>query len=460
MTKHIMEHKLAESFEKTIKNLQKEGLFENVKSFDLDFNGKGINIKLNEGSYPGDRKDKPVVYTNDEANVIDRFDYKYLEKVIDSLGGTKEFTHGKSETEKPHNTKVYYIGGRSDDHEQLFSDDIISYWTIPLTIKDIKLHTEVAVGYDKYNRLSALVGIDNYHGLIEPSIKRILTSIGFEPAISTKSISDEYSDTFGRHYSVSYDKSFTDTAPINALFKSGSIAKVANILRDLKQKLKLINKNWNYNFAKNEKEYYMEKGLIPSKYERKVLVNSDKNTVIASEGDGLIKEELRSFLKDLQEDNKNENIDWKHLYAWVDDNAYEDNVFEGFIEEIKNEGLDFIEDILKIEVRGLNNARKKRFKSIEKNAKRDAAHRYESFKKFSNLKENESSEVTYMQDFSIEDYYNDIDEVEAAASELGISISFDDNEIYATASSEEVLKQFLYDWDLIENDDDFEAGLL
>lgn len=39
---------LAESFEKTIRNLQKEGLFENIKSFDLDFTGKGINIKLNE----------------------------------------------------------------------------------------------------------------------------------------------------------------------------------------------------------------------------------------------------------------------------------------------------------------------------------------------------------------------------------------------------------------------------
>ena len=39
---------LAESFEKTIKNLQKEGLFENIKSFDLNFTGRGINIKLNE----------------------------------------------------------------------------------------------------------------------------------------------------------------------------------------------------------------------------------------------------------------------------------------------------------------------------------------------------------------------------------------------------------------------------
>lgn len=47
-TNSKIENRLAESFEKTIKNLQKEGLFENIKSFDLDFNGKGINIKLNE----------------------------------------------------------------------------------------------------------------------------------------------------------------------------------------------------------------------------------------------------------------------------------------------------------------------------------------------------------------------------------------------------------------------------
>lgn len=39
---------LAESFEKTIKSLQKEGLFENVKSFDLSLKNNRLNIKLNE----------------------------------------------------------------------------------------------------------------------------------------------------------------------------------------------------------------------------------------------------------------------------------------------------------------------------------------------------------------------------------------------------------------------------
>ena len=46
-----IENTLAENFANELKNLQKEGLFENVKSFDLDFTGRGINIKLNEGAY-------------------------------------------------------------------------------------------------------------------------------------------------------------------------------------------------------------------------------------------------------------------------------------------------------------------------------------------------------------------------------------------------------------------------
>ena len=50
MIKDVVESTLAESFEKTIKSLQKEGLFENVSSFDLSFNGKGVNIKLNESN--------------------------------------------------------------------------------------------------------------------------------------------------------------------------------------------------------------------------------------------------------------------------------------------------------------------------------------------------------------------------------------------------------------------------
>lgn len=45
-----LEATLAESFEKTFKNLQKEGLFENISSFDLSLKGNKLNIKLNENT--------------------------------------------------------------------------------------------------------------------------------------------------------------------------------------------------------------------------------------------------------------------------------------------------------------------------------------------------------------------------------------------------------------------------
>lgn len=50
----LIESKFAENFANELKNLQREGLFENVKSFDLDFTGRGINIKLNEMAYKDD----------------------------------------------------------------------------------------------------------------------------------------------------------------------------------------------------------------------------------------------------------------------------------------------------------------------------------------------------------------------------------------------------------------------
>lgn len=48
MNKKLVESKLAEAFEATIKDMQKEGLLENVNSFDLDFDGSNIKIGLTE----------------------------------------------------------------------------------------------------------------------------------------------------------------------------------------------------------------------------------------------------------------------------------------------------------------------------------------------------------------------------------------------------------------------------
>ena len=121
---------------------------------------------------------------------------------------------------------------------------------------------------------------------------------------------------------------------------------------------------------------------------------------------------------------------------------------EGLFENVKSFDLNFTG-------RGIN---------IKLNESRPG-NRNVSFKKRSNLKENETNEVTYAQDFLGEDI--DISELKEAAAEAGISLEIYEgtgnlgmDEIYVTASSEEALKEFLYDWWLIENDDDFEAGLL
>ena len=90
----FIESKLAENFANELKNLQKEGLFENVKSFDLDFNGKGINIKLNESI---NEHDTPFLsflkikyyfcerffrklYDVDNANIVANFQKEVIKK--------------------------------------------------------------------------------------------------------------------------------------------------------------------------------------------------------------------------------------------------------------------------------------------------------------------------------------------------------------------------------------------
>lgn len=48
--KESIENKLAENFANKLKDLQKEGLFENVKSFSLSLKENKLNIKLNESN--------------------------------------------------------------------------------------------------------------------------------------------------------------------------------------------------------------------------------------------------------------------------------------------------------------------------------------------------------------------------------------------------------------------------
>ena len=88
-TNKKIENRLAEAFEKTIKSLQKEGLFENVKSFNLDFTGKEIaessqgTLKANgvSGSIRGLVANGLVEATNDSPKK-----YKITQQGIDLLG--------------------------------------------------------------------------------------------------------------------------------------------------------------------------------------------------------------------------------------------------------------------------------------------------------------------------------------------------------------------------------------
>ena len=152
------------------------------------------------------------------------------------------------------------------------------------------------------------------------------------------------------------------------------------------------------------------------------------------------------------------DVEWKEVEKMKE--SIESKFAENFANELKNlqkEGL--FENVKSFDLdfngRGIN---------IKLNESQPG-NRNVSFKKRSNLKENETNEVTYAQDFLGEDI--DISELKEAAAEAGISLEIYEgsgnngcDEIYVTASSEEALKEFLYDWWLIENDDDFEAGLL
>lgn len=121
---------------------------------------------------------------------------------------------------------------------------------------------------------------------------------------------------------------------------------------------------------------------------------------------------------------------------------------EGLFENVKSFNLNF-------NGRGIN---------IKLNESR-SGNRNVSFKKRLNLKENESDKVTYVQDCHI-DAFGDTSEAEEAAAKLGIDLYFSEgmgnlgmDEIWATGPSEEVLKEFLYDWGFIESYSEFEDGL-
>lgn len=206
------------------------------------------------------------------------------------------------------------------------------------------------------------------------------------------------------------------------------------------------------------------------------IYTDDIDVVYGSKTIGYCGTKNRNFTGEIRfKDGVNENLKKAVLYKFNNSSLYNDvewkevekmkesiesKLAENFANELKNlqkEGL--FENVSSFDLS---------FKGNKLNIKLNESqpgNRNVSFKKRSNLKENESDEVTYAQDFLGEDI--DISELKEAAAEAGISLEIYEgsgnngcDEIYVTASSEEALKEFLYDWWLIENDDDFEAGLL
>lgn len=79
----LIESNLVENFINELKNFQKEGLFENVKSSNLDFTKKGIDIKLNENTNitPSARElDELKTKFYNLVGACEDYDYRYRSK--------------------------------------------------------------------------------------------------------------------------------------------------------------------------------------------------------------------------------------------------------------------------------------------------------------------------------------------------------------------------------------------
>ena len=75
--KKIVETKLAETFESTIKDLQKEGHLTNIKEFTLDLNENKLNIKLIENEKPS--LEEEIIRTiNDTDYFTAKIDGRYI----------------------------------------------------------------------------------------------------------------------------------------------------------------------------------------------------------------------------------------------------------------------------------------------------------------------------------------------------------------------------------------------
>lgn len=100
--KKIIENKLAETVENTIKELQNDGYLSNIKEFTLDFNKDTVNIQLKEDEEPVDLKDTIIKYINNTDYFTAKEDGHYVRVLLNGQevadfnleNGIKQAYHG------------------------------------------------------------------------------------------------------------------------------------------------------------------------------------------------------------------------------------------------------------------------------------------------------------------------------------------------------------------------------
>ena len=367
---------------------------------------KKFGKNLREG-WPKGREDSSRILTTSAEIVVDKPEYKSLEKAVKAFPGIQEDTYsivGGKDVKASTNT---YTTGSS--YYEIRSDSIINHWSTgayDIKVKDTSLQMEVGT-CTSY----ALIGITHWGGgVISPSVIRILSQAGLKPTMSdVKTFNGQTNYHSLEGYGAYLDnKEMTTHAPITAMVAVGSFAKIALILRNLKKKLDLVGASWDKYDGTSEEGYYRLKGLTPDDEEFTYyeLYDLMENEVIASskESDRDIIISLIDYLDQVRNAQPEEEDisgledieDWVRGWSSVDIPTEE--FFEQYIESFEKVGFKDMAEYIrvdKITTPPKNPNRIKRLKSIQKNAERDAAHRYESRRRMRESFEDPIDEIVF-----------------------------------------------------------------
>lgn len=364
-----------------------------------------LRKNLREG-WPRGREDASRVLTTSAERTVVKPEYKSLEKAVNAFPGIQEDTYSVVNGKDVKASTNTYTTGSS--YYEIRSDSVINHWSTgayDIKVKNTSLQMEVAtcISY-------ALVGISRWGGgVLPPSVIRILSQAGLKPTMSdveTFNGATNYNSLEG-YGAYLENKEMTAHAPITAMVAVGSFAKIALILRDLKKKLDLVGASWDKYAGTSEESYYRLKGLTPDENESTRIDLTDINVgqVVASseETDRDIIIGLMDYIDELRDANSDTDISGLNdiedfVRSWDRDELPVDGLFKSFIHQLILAGFDDTESYLKIDTIKTppkNPNRVKRLKSIQKNAERDAAHRFESRRRMRESFEDPIDEIVF-----------------------------------------------------------------